>query len=340
MKLDFVITWVDGNDPVWQAEKAKYSGKSNGDGRAKRYREWEMLPYWFRSVEKCAPWVNRIHFVTVGHLPPWLNTEHPKLNIVKHSDYIPEKYLPTFSCRPIELNIHRIPGLTDEFVYFNDDMFLLQPVTEEIFFRNGLPCDSGLLQASHINGLDENGNFLKPENYNSSNVYNLVPINRNFKKKQCIRKNFSKWYNLKYGSALMRTILLAPWSNFTGFRNFHLPYSYRRKTFEEAWEKEEYLLDRACSHKFRDSTDISSRMFSFWQLAKGDFYPRSPKAGKYYSVCNNEAKNEELFRTIEQKSHKMICINDEYSADDFEGVKARLLAAFEKAFPEKSSFEK
>ena len=131
MNIDFIITWVDGNDQVWQEEKAKYSGKTTGDDRAKRYRDWEFLQYWFRGIEQCAPWVNKIHFVTCGHLPLWLNTEHPKLNIVNHKDYIPEQYLPTFSCRPIELNLHRIPGLSDNFVYFNDDMFLFQPVKQE-----------------------------------------------------------------------------------------------------------------------------------------------------------------------------------------------------------------
>ena len=340
MKLDFVITWVDGNDPVWQEEKAKYSGKSTGDGRAKRYRDWEFLQYWFRGIEKCAPWVNQIHFVTCGHLPSWLNTEHPKLHIVNHKDYIPEKYLPTFSCRPIELNMHKIPRLSDNFVYFNDDMFLLQPVDESFFFKKGLPCDTAILQASYIRGNDVNGNFLKPENYNTSNIMNLIPINRNFNKKQSIKKNLWKWFSPVYGTAVIRTMLLLPWADFTGFKNLHLPYSYRKKTLEEVWEKEEYLMDHACMHKFRDFSDVSSRLFSFWQIAKGDFYPRSPKAGLYYSISNDRAKNEKLFDAITSRKHKMVCINDEYSGDDFDGVKQKLINCFEHAFPEKSSFEK
>lgn len=341
MKIDFIITWVDGNDPIWKEEKTKYSGKTSGDNRVKRYRDWDFLNYWFRSIESCAPWVNKIHFVTYGHVPVWLNTKHPKLNIVNHKDYIPAQYLPTFSCRPIELNLHRIPGLTENFVYFNDDMFLLQPVKMEDFFRDGLPCDTAILNASHISGLDINGDFLKPENYNTSNVMNLVPINRNFDKKRSIKMNFGKWFSIKYGmEALIRTALLLPWSNFTGFRNLHLPYSYKKKTFEEVWEKEEHLLDRACRHKFRDCTDISSRVMSFWQIAAGEFAPRSPHEGKYYSICNDELKNEQLFKAIGNKKHKMVCINDEYSGSDFESVKDRLIDCFGKAFPSKSTFEK
>ena len=99
--VDFVVTWVDGNDPVWQAEKAKYSPHKTEDARTSRYRDWDNMQYWFRAVEKFAPWVNKIHFVTYGHLPKWLNTDNPKLHIAKHSEFIPEKYLPTFSARPV-----------------------------------------------------------------------------------------------------------------------------------------------------------------------------------------------------------------------------------------------
>ena len=107
-----------------------------------RYREWDTLRYWFRAVEKYAPWVNQVYFVTCGHVPKWLNMDAPKLHFVRHQDYIPEQYLPTFSSHPIELNLHRIEGLSEHFVYFNDDFYLTAPVQETDFFVNGLPCDS------------------------------------------------------------------------------------------------------------------------------------------------------------------------------------------------------
>ena len=339
MDIDFIITWVDGNDPEWQKEKNRYSRKTNGDDRVKRYRDWELLKYWFRSVETCAPWVNKIHFVTYGHLPIWLNTKHPKLHIVNHKDYIPRQYLPTFSCRPIELNLHRISGLTEDFVYFNDDMFLLQPVSKELFFKQGLPCDSAILQPTVIDGVGANGEFLKPEDYYTSNVLNLVAINRNFDKNKSIKANLSKWFSVNYGIAVRRNLFLFSWDKFIGFINLHFPYSYKKKTFEEVWTKEGLLLDRACNHKFRDSLDVSSRIFSLWQLVKGDFYPRSPRVGKYYSIKNNNEKNKILFDDIRHKKYKMVCINDEYTGDDFYGVKEQLIACLEEAFPVKSEFE-
>ena len=144
MDIDFVVLWVDGSDPVWQAEKAKHQGKTLDDSNSvNRFRDWGLMPYWFRAVEKFAPWVRKVHFVTCGHVPAFLNLEHPKLHHVKHADFLPAEALPTFSSHAIEMNIHRIPGLAEQFVYFNDDMFLIRPVPETAFFRDGLPCTCG-----------------------------------------------------------------------------------------------------------------------------------------------------------------------------------------------------
>lgn len=127
--FDFVLLWVDGADPAWREEKRRalhrvgHAAAMQMDDREARYREWGLLRYWFRGVERFAPWVRTIHFVTWGHLPPWLNTQHPKLHIVSHADYIPAAYLPTFNSNTIEWNFHRIPGLSERFVLFNDDFF-------------------------------------------------------------------------------------------------------------------------------------------------------------------------------------------------------------------------
>ena len=120
-EIDFVLPWVDGSDTDWIRERNHYLGIKEENVETSRFRDWENLQYWFRGVEKFAPWVRRIYFVTWGHVPKWLNTAHPKLTVVRHEDYIPAEYLPTFSSHPIELNLHRIKGLSDRFVYFNDE---------------------------------------------------------------------------------------------------------------------------------------------------------------------------------------------------------------------------
>src|SRR5699024_9785954 len=127
--------------PEWQKEKMLYDESNKGDKRNIRFRDWDNLQYWFRGVEKYAPWVNKIHFVTWGHIPEWLNTNNPKLNIVKHEDFLEERNLPVFNSRAIEINLHRIPNLAEKFVYFNDDMFITKPVKKKDFFENQLPKD-------------------------------------------------------------------------------------------------------------------------------------------------------------------------------------------------------
>ncbi|MBO6061703.1 MAG: Stealth CR1 domain-containing protein, partial [Clostridia bacterium] len=153
MDIDFVVLWVDGNDPEWLAEKRKYQSEVVDDSNApNRFRDWGLMPYWFRAIEKFTPWVRKIHFVTCGHIPPWLNTEHPKLNHVKHSDYIPSEYLPTFSANTIEMNIHRIPDLAEHFVFFNDDTLITRKMEEKAFFNAGLPCCCGIEVPAQFRG--------------------------------------------------------------------------------------------------------------------------------------------------------------------------------------------
>ena len=123
--MDIIIAWVDGNDPEWQEEFNSYKGIKDGNTDPSRFRDWENFHFLFRGIEKFAPWVEKVHLVTWGHLPNWLNTDHPQLNIVNHKDYIPNEYLPTFNSHTIELNFHRIKELSEEYIYVNDDMFII-----------------------------------------------------------------------------------------------------------------------------------------------------------------------------------------------------------------------
>ena len=134
-KIDFVVLWVDGEDPEWQREKARFEPEYETSASSiNRYRDWDLMRYWFRGVEKYAPWVNRIFFVTSGQIPEWLKADHPKLRLVEHREYIPKQYLPTFNSNVIELRLHHIADLSEHFVLFNDDMFLTAPVKPEDFF--------------------------------------------------------------------------------------------------------------------------------------------------------------------------------------------------------------
>lgn len=327
--IDFVMIWVDGNDPEWRSEKAKYDGKAvTASNSEVRYRDWDNLQYWFRGVEKFAPWVNKIHFVTWGHIPPWLDTTNPKINIVKHSDYIPKEYLPTFSSHTIELNLHRIEGLAEQFVYFNDDIFLTAPVKPEDFFKNGKPCDT-VAQDCIFFGKDSAGH------YNGADV---TVINSHFNKRVAIKKNLGIWFNPKNSFRnLVRTTLLLPWPWFPGFYYQHLASSFLKSNFVEVWEREYDTLHTTCQHKFRKNTDVNQWVIKFWQMAKGEITVRSDKFGYCYHV--KETNFERLCKDIKAGSRRMLCINDTSNTHDFETKKQRVIEAFNILLPEKSSYE-
>ena len=337
--IDFIITWVDGNDPEWQAEKAKYK-KSTGDARANRYREWDTLRYWFRGVEKFAPWVNNIYFVTCGHRPSWLNTDHPKLKIVNHRDYIPEEWLPTFSSRPIDMNFHRIPELSEHFVYFNDDMFLISKTERTDFFIKGLPCDAAIQNVVVPKGKDDNGDKLIGDSLYTPVFYNTAVLNRNFDKKKVIKANRAKWFSSRYGKQMFKNLLLNYWNYFTGFQTVHLPYSYLKETYREVWEKEPEILSQACEHKFRTATDVNHYIFSYWQFANGTFMPRDLSTGSLMPICNDEQRNQRIYDAIQGQKLKFICVNDQFSGNNYDEVNGQLVSSFEKILPEKSGFER
>jgi hypothetical protein len=180
MDIDFVITWVDMDDPKWQAEFAKYSDKKentkNGVSKA-RFRDYGFLKYWFRGVEKFAPWVRKIHFVTSGQKPEWLDASNPKINLVNHKDYIPEEFLPTYNSVVIERYIHKIPGLAEHFVYFNDDFYIINKISTERFFKNGLPCDIAVFQ---YNRADAMKGFSWEETIEGHDFWNYVIAKKRF----------------------------------------------------------------------------------------------------------------------------------------------------------------
>lgn len=325
-QIDIVIPWVDSGDPEWRKEKNLYAGKVNDgeDSSDMRFRDWDNLQYVFRSIEKHAPWVRRVHFITYGHLPGWLDTECEKLHIVRHSDYIPAEYLPVFSSHVIELNMNRIPGLAEQFIYFNDDIFLLQDVRPEDFFRDGLPCDC------------MSPTLIVPSFGFSSISFNCAAgVNEHFSKRKLIREHPGKWFSITSGAGgVLRSLFFLPWRDHTGFKNHHMAVPYLKRTLDEVWEQEGDLLRETCSHRFRNFNDVNQYIFRYWQFAKGEFNPVPP----FGKVFRARSKKDEIIRYIRSQKGKMICINDEQGEGLDEAMK-QINAVLQEQFPEKSSFE-
>ena len=333
--IDFVITWVDGNDPEWNKQKdeceREFFSKHNSDFKvwsasSKCFRDWDSLKYWFRGVEQFASWVNKIHFVTAGHLPAWLNTHNKKLNIVKHADFMPKEYLPTFNSIAIEWNLHRINGLSEQFVYFNDDMFVISKVTPKDFFNQGLPCETAGLACC-----------VTQWNKGHEEYYNAMLINKYFNKKSVIKKNIGKWIRLEYKDVLIRTLLLLSWREFTGFFETHGSCAYKKQTFEEIWDKEGIFLDEVCKSRFRNANSANHWLVKNWQVVSGLFSPRKRSFHKVFT----SGMTPEAYKYVVKHKAKTVCINDSnfLSDDQFNEQKALMKAAFEKILPNKSSFE-
>ena len=332
MDIDIVVLWVDGNDPAWQAERRKYAPAEENDSH--RFRDWDLMKYWFRSIETFAPWARKVHFVTWGHLPAFLDTSNPRLHIVRHEDYMPKEVLPVFNSTALEMNLHRIEGLAERFVLFNDDVFLLRSLGPERFFDE----KSGLPKA----GFAELPIILKSplRDWDLHLARDLSIINRWFNKRDLSMKDYwGRYWSAQYPLAdNVRSLMLklnVP-GYYTGFRVFHAAHSYLKSTFEELWEKEPEILEHTTRQRLRNGEEVNQILAYWWQLAAGRFSPG--KTDAFVREIKTE-RLDMLCDLIANSRHEMLCLNDSPDEIDFEAAQKRLDAAFASLFPEKSSFE-
>ena len=328
--IDIVLTWVDKDDPKWKAEFDKYTGNfdnTNNSISEARFRDFGLLKYWFRGVEKFAPWVYKIHFVTCGQKPEWLHVSNPKLNIVNHEDFIPKQFLPCFKSTSIEMHLHKIPDLSEHFVYFNDDFFITNHIDPERFFKNGLPRDIATFRFN--SGLSQWAKRIK-------NNVNL--INKHFDKKQVTNQFRDKWFDKSYGSKARWNYILKPYGKFVTLRTPHNAQPYLKSTFEEVWAAAEEELLETSTHRFRSTSDLTPELFRTWQICKGNFEP--------YNTYNDTKmfplviRPKQAVAAIRNQTYKLVCLNDNIHIRNYEQTMNNIREAFEHILPEKSSYEK
>ena len=140
--IDVVYLWVDGRDAQFRKTLNETLNNRSPSipeesSLASRFRDNGELRYSLRSIERFAPWVRKIHLVTNGQVPRWLNTEHLRINLINHDEIFQDpNCLPTFNSHAIELQLHRIPNLSRLFLYFNDDTFLGSSVSPKDFINS------------------------------------------------------------------------------------------------------------------------------------------------------------------------------------------------------------
>jgi hypothetical protein len=333
-KIDFVVTWLDSNDPEWIAMYNYYRPEKPIMDRG-RFRNWDIFRYWFRSVEQYAPWVNKVYLVTNGKNPDWINTKCPKLVLVKHSDYIPDKYLPTFNSRTIELNFDKIVGLSECFVYFNDDTYLNAPTKPEDFFVDGLPCDCNAESMLFNPWYDPIDRF----STKISIFCDVAVVNRHFDRRAVVRQAKRKWLGPHlWNGPILSSLLLMGSGYFQFFKWRHWEQPLLKSIISEIWDKEPQLMQESCT-RFRQDASLNSYIFRYWQFASNKFHPVRCNTGKVISLSASSV--DEACQLISDGKMHSICLNDNPYCTDEEAVQieCELREVFERKFPRKSMFE-
>lgn len=180
-KIDLVVPYVDSSDPNWQKLFEKYTPHKNEEGidALNRFRgEGDFFRYFFRCIERNMPWINKIHLLVQSdsQVPKWVNRS--VVHVVKHDEFIPEEFLPTFNSTTIEMFLWNIPDLSEYFIYTNDDTFVLRELQPEDFFSTDgkvLVSSRGIKDMTSIWGRHCVNNYcliydMEPEKYIAENT--------------------------------------------------------------------------------------------------------------------------------------------------------------------------
>lgn len=325
--IDFVIPQVNGSDPAWIEKRNKYSSNDNFNNifanGSNRYRDYGTLKYLLRSIEKYASWVHKVFILTDNQKPQWFK-ESSKVVIIDHKDFIDGKYLPTFNSNAIELNIGKIKKLSEYFVLFNDDCLLNNYVEKEDFFKDGVPVDAAIFSP-----------IFPESDFDRIRINNVIIINKYFKKRQVQRKKFFKIFSFKYGTKILNNILMAPYSRFSGFYDFHLPIAYTKSEFLEVTKFEKSKIDETISHKFREDSDLSHWLIRYWRLMSGDFETQKLPFGKLFYLFQTDEWEKEILKG----KLKSLCINDGENIMDIASYQERLIRVLDRKFPTKGMNE-
>ncbi|MFG2591898.1 stealth family protein [Streptomyces sp. NPDC048438] len=306
--VDVVYTWVDGSASEWQRRRAQFGdvGYHTESANAARYISRDELRYSLRALEQNAPWVRHIYLVTDRQRPEWLNLRSPRLTVVDHTEIFQDPAaLPTYNSHAIESQLHHIEGLSEHFLYFNDDMFLGCPTAPKDFFLS--------------NGMTRT--FFSPSQ---------VPrweLSVGDRPVDAAGKNNRKIILENFGSAIVQKLR-------------HAPYALRRSVLYEM-EREFAEAYHDTSHsRFRSATDISipSSLYHYYAYFTGRAVP-SDISFAYLDLAKPEITRR-LGILLNRRDRQAFCINDTVS-DTFEVNRQTLMlnAFLESYFPVPSPFE-
>ncbi|MFC7310514.1 stealth conserved region 3 domain-containing protein [Streptomyces monticola] len=308
--VDAVYTWVDDADPQWRArrDEVRGGGAESADTGAVRFRNRDELRFSLRSLAQYAPWIRRVHLVTAGQTPAWLDTDHPDLTVVDHRELFadPGAALPTFNSHAIETQLHRIEGLSEHFLYFNDDMFLGRPTTPDTFFLgSGLP--RVFWAGASVPPLPPSE---RDEGYLAAAKNNRALLERDF------------------GRTLTH-----------GF--VHAPYALRRSLLEELTERYADELTATSRSRFRSHRDHSlvSSLFQHYAFVTGRAVPGG--ISYEYVDIGSRSGHARLGQLLQSRGRMAFCIGEAPHSTLSDQEMALAMRSFLTAyFPVRSPYER
>jgi hypothetical protein len=303
--IDAVYTWVDGGDPAWQARKARaLTGNAWLDGASRlahndsRYASRDELRYSLRSLHCFAPWIRHVFLVTDDQVPAWLDTSHPGITVVSHREIFGDTgTLPTFNSQAIESRLHRIPGLSEHFLYLNDDVFLGRPVSPELFFTPG-----GLTRF-----------------FPSTALVDAAPRRPTDPPADSAGKNNRELIREAFGRVLTRKMK-------------HTPHPSRRSVIAEIEERFLEHVDATAHHQFRHPDDISllSSLQQNYAYLTGRAVPGSIRFA--YADLAAPVTPFKLADLLRHRNLDAFCLNDIDSAPALVAEQEAMLADFLPAY--------
>lgn len=320
--IDAVYTWVDGADPAWQQKKraalealgVETKRLHHSAFSEARYASRDELRYSLRSLDRFAPFIRNIYLVTDRQTPPWLDVEHPKLRLVSHEELFPDSsHLPTFSSRAIECHLHRIRGLSERFLYFNDDVLLARSTTPADFFDE---------QGRSLVYLDR-----RPVVWDETSPYYDRPANT-------AARNGSRLLEAAFGYRITH-------------RLDHVPYALRRSVLEELWERFPDELERLSAHRFRhpDTVTLTYSLAPHYAICSGRARSVEERHSTYVKVKRRPFSSwllsfELLWTAMRRRGgRKFLSINDAGELDDGWLTRAAIALFLRLSYPGQSRFE-
>lgn len=309
-EIDAVYTWVDGEDPAWLESKLRLQAEIGGTEfhseavHAARFRSRDELKYSLRSLEYFAPWFRKIFIVTANQVPDWLDVNHPKIHVISHREiYDNKEHLPTFNSNSIISRLHHIPGLSDHYVYINDDVLFGRQVTKEHFFS---PSGIALVSPS---------NNRRP--FGSAELTDEPHIN--------LTRNMRELIKTEFNVVISRAIK-------------HTPHPMIKSVLFEMEERFRETFSATWNSRFRHHTDIvSDQLHHYFAQLTGRAVPGA-LTYNYINVLDNKYLGV-LNDTLKWRNRDAFCVNDA----PVEGAEAisedQVNHFFETYFPVKSSFE-